>query len=138
MSVDVIVMSKPARATLDDDRNYTSADGSCKITLTQSADMIAVDSSRGRSFVSVDKSMVVVYSYYCPHRWNINEFARCLEGLESDIRRRDPRNLVVAGDFNAYAKEWGLASHDSRGGKLHSFAASLGLWVKNRGNTPTI
>ena len=46
-------------------------------------------------------------------------------------------HIVVAGDFNARAVEWGMPSTNSRGKYILDFAARAGLAVLNEGDTPT-
>ena len=45
--------------------------------------------------------------------------------------------LLVAGDFNARAIEWGLPETNSRGRHLLEIAARLGLVVTNEGSVTT-
>jgi len=44
---------------------------------------------------------------------------------------------VVVGDFNAKSSTWGSEVTDAKGEALEAFAASLGIWSYNMGNTPT-
>lgn len=66
-------------------------------------------------------------------------FNSFLTELEWTIRRdmRPNEFLVVAGDFNAKSSSWGSDTTDAKGEALEAFAASLGIWVCNVGNTPT-
>ena len=45
--------------------------------------------------------------------------------------------VVVAGDLNARAMEWGMPHIDSRGKRIMEMVARQGLAVLNKGTTPT-
>ena len=45
--------------------------------------------------------------------------------------------IIMTGDFNAKAAEWGMPKTDSRGKRILEMAARRGLLVMNRGRTPT-
>ncbi|XP_058802166.1 uncharacterized protein LOC131670519 [Phymastichus coffea] len=64
------------------------------------------------------------------------DFAKKLEGIE-DRLREIPGYLVVAGDFNARATEWGMGRTETRGRLLLGMAARLDLAVANRGQRST-
>ena len=67
---------------------------------------------------------------------SISDFQGKLDLLEDTIRDVGGR-ILVAGDLNAKAIEWGMPRTDSRGKRILEFAARIGLMVMNEGNTPT-
>lgn len=80
---------------------------------------------------------VVAYSYYFSLNVIFGEYARLLDGLESDIWDRLKLGMIVAGDFNAKTKEWGSNRKDRRGDILLEFATGLRLTVENVSTTPS-
>lgn len=88
LEADIIVISEPARGPPDDKRCITSEDGSCKVMLSSRADMAITGLSRGRGFVSMSTGEVTIYSYYFSPNVTLEEYARLLNGLESDVRIR--------------------------------------------------
>ena len=78
---------------------------------------------------------IYVYSVYAPPSATQNEFEELLNDLEEDARSRRPH--IIAGDFNAWAVEWGSRETNGRGQALLDFAASLELALLNTGTTPT-
>ncbi|KAG8233230.1 hypothetical protein J437_LFUL012435 [Ladona fulva] len=54
-----------------------------------------------------------------------------------DHFRDTTQELVIAGDFNARAPEWGMPQTNKRGRLILEMAARMDLMVLNMGNTPT-
>lgn len=78
---------------------------------------------------------VYVYSVYAPPSETQAEFEKMLNDLAEDARGRRPH--VIAGDFNAWATEWGSRETNRRGEALLDFAASLDAVLLNTGTAPT-
>lgn len=83
------------------------------------------------------KSQNVTYfsCYFTPNEV-IAEFRNKLDALEDEILRVTG-SVVVAGDLNARALEWGMPHTDSRGRLILETAARTGLLVLNSGSTTT-
>ncbi|XP_054280709.1 uncharacterized protein LOC128998547 [Macrosteles quadrilineatus] len=91
---------------------------------------------RGRGFVWVRCRDVTFFSVYLTPNEPIREFRLKIDRLEDSVRGT-VGHVVVAGDFNARAVEWGMTSTNSRGKYILDFAARAGLVVLNEGDTPT-
>ncbi|XP_070064922.1 uncharacterized protein [Drosophila virilis] len=63
-------------------------------------------------FVRAKINGITVYSCYAPPSWELRQFQTMLEEISEDARNRAP--LVIAGDFNAWAVEWGSKDHTAR------------------------
>lgn len=135
--VDILIISEPARGPPDDDRRHSSTDGKCKVILTERANMAVIESTSGPGFVSVFTGEFIVYSCYFSPNTTMAEYAQLLDGLERDVRGRPEARMIIAGDFNAKATEWGSTRRDRRGDMLLELAAGLGLTVANEGSSPT-
>ena len=85
-------------------------------------------------FVRATISDVNIYSCYLPPSINDEEFKNIIDCLVTDARSKT--NLVIAGDFNAWAIEWGCKRTNSRGKALLEAFASLDLVLLNT-NQPT-
>lgn len=81
------------------------------------------------------KDVTYVSCYLTPNE-GIQAFQQKLDLLE-DMVRRKKRKIMVAGDFNAKAVEWGMPKTDTRGKRIMEMAASLQLLVLNTGRTTT-
>ena len=75
-------------------------------------------------------------SVYLTPSQSISEYQTGLEGLEDAVRDIQGE-LVIAGDFNAKAPDWGEAQSDSRGRLVTNMASRLDLVVLNQGTTTT-
>ncbi|XP_076549052.1 uncharacterized protein LOC143306153 [Osmia lignaria lignaria] len=90
----------------------------------------------GRGFVWVGSGDVTYVSCYFTLNERIGDFQEKLDGLEDAVRDMSCE-VIVAGDFNAKAVEWGMEP-DSRGRRVMEMVSRLGLVVLNSGQTSTI
>ncbi|XP_046685391.1 uncharacterized protein LOC124371120 [Homalodisca vitripennis] len=66
----------------------------------------------------------------------IQDFRDKIDRLEESVLGTTG-HVVVGGDFNARAVEWGMPSTNSRGKYILDFIARAGLVILNQGDTPT-
>ncbi|XP_066905816.1 uncharacterized protein [Halyomorpha halys] len=77
-----------------------------------------------------------LYSCYAPPNTTTEEFQGLIDLIVLDARGRRP--VVIAGDFNAWATEWGSQSTNRRGEiLLEAFAQIEDLVLANTGSDPT-
>ncbi|KAG5324771.1 RTXE polymerase, partial [Pseudoatta argentina] len=93
--------------------------------------------SAGEGFTLVEWGPIDVAGCYFPPRLDRREYEDALESLGEHIRRRSPWPILVGGDFNAHALEWGSPSTDPRGDSTLLWAARYGLVLLNRGRAST-
>lgn len=91
---------------------------------------------RGRGFVWIKCKAVTYFSCYFTPNESIQDFRDRLDCLEDEIVNTTG-NMVVAGDFNAKALEWGMPRPDTRGRLILEMAARTGLLVLNDGIVTT-
>ena len=91
---------------------------------------------RGDGFVWIRCSGITFFSVDLTPNETMPDFRRRLEALEDAILSTDGR-ILVGGDFNARALEWGMPHTDSRGKRILEMAARTGLVILNTGSTPT-
>jgi len=135
----IAVLSEYNRPMGDSEHWVESLDRKCAVFAPNSLDVTWDEHGEGAGFVWVWLGDVLLYSCYCTPNCSIQEYDLFLGGLEHSISHqpRAPVNLVVAGDLNSHAPEWGSARLDTRGSMLSDFAASLGLTVCNVSSRPT-
>ena len=75
------------------------------------------------------------YSCYAPPSLEIEEFIDLIDRLVEDARERSP--VVIAGDFNAWATDWGSKWKNRRGNELLDTMACLHVVLLNTGDVPT-
>ena len=76
------------------------------------------------------------FSCYLTPNEAIQDFRDKIDQLEESVLGTTG-HIVVGGDFNARAVEWGMPSTNSRGKYILDFIARAGLVVLNQGDTPT-
>ena len=87
-------------------------------------------------FTWVEIAGMRLYSCYFPPSDDIDEFTRSLDAFVASARTsRLP--VMIGGDFNAWATEWGSAKTNHRGCMLLEAIAMLELEIANSGKTPT-
>ena len=65
----------------------------------------------------------------------MKEFTDLIDRLVEDARERSP--VVIAGDFNAWATDWGNKWTNRRGNELLDAMACLDVVLLNTGDVPT-
>lgn len=90
----------------------------------------------GRGYVWVKCKEATFFSCYFTPNEAMAEYRAKLEELEDEILNTTGP-IVVGGDFNARALEWGMPHPDSRGRCILEMAARTGLLVLNVGETTT-
>ena len=115
---------------------YADNLGTAAIWVTDLSKYPVSQQGYGDGFVWVEINGVTYVSCYFTPNESIADFVTKLHYLEDTLQEMKT-NLVVAGDFNARAVEWGMPQTDSRGQKILDMASRLELIVLNEGNTPT-
>ncbi|KAH8338603.1 hypothetical protein KR074_011122 [Drosophila pseudoananassae] len=95
--------------------------------------MHSVHSAEG--FVRARIGGAWLYSCYMAPSLTTIEFERMMDCLGNDIRGRS--DVLVAGDFNAWAQDWGCPRTNARGRVVRETFASLDLVLLNEGNQHT-
>lgn len=134
-SIDVLIISeqyqKQITGTWIEDNTRTSA-----IWVPQHSRYQPSRSGSGECFVWTQNDKYTLMSCYLTPSDSIANFQRKLDAIEDKIRDIGGP-MVIAGDFNSKAIEWGMATTNSRGRRILDMAARLGLVVANVGSTPT-
>lgn len=86
----------------------------------------------GNGYVWLRSRNVTFFSVYLSPNDTISEFQSKLNELE-DSARDVSGELVLAGDFNARALEWGMPHQDTRGRHILEMVSRLDLCVLNEG-----
>ncbi|XP_041632470.1 uncharacterized protein [Drosophila kikkawai] len=131
---DLAVLSEPYRGG----RNHNWAvDSSGKAALwvcgTTSLRLENVHADNG--FVRAKVGGWWVYSTYLAPSLTLAEFAVILDRLAADARGRSP--TLLAGDFNAWAVDWGSATTNARGRTLLEVLLTLDVALLNVGQEHT-
>ncbi|XP_070139197.1 uncharacterized protein [Drosophila bipectinata] len=132
--MDIALLSEPHRTGSDNrwavDLSGKAAIWSCGVT---GATMHSVHSAEG--FVRARIGGAWLNSCYMAPSLTTNEFERMMDCLGNDIRGRS--DVLVAGDFNAWAQDWGCPRINARGRVVRETLASLDLVLLNEGNQHT-
>lgn len=136
--IDVGIISEPNRARVTGGTWITDDRHDAAIWLSQSARERQVAAGTGSGYVWVDLGVAVIYSCYISPNVPQTVFESFLDQLEDNVAKWSAqRLLVVAGDFNATAAEWGSKTTDRRGMELLEMAGRRGLGLLNDGEKPT-
>lgn len=132
---DVMIISEQY-LNKDNDTWFDDETGTAAIWIPRTDTFKPKKSGKRNGFVWVQLDEITLVSCYLTPSDNINEFHAKLEAIEDEIRCMDGQ-VIVAGDFNARAVEWGSRSTNSRGRSILQMAARTGLIVANAGCVPT-
>ncbi|XP_039954228.1 uncharacterized protein LOC120770715 [Bactrocera tryoni] len=122
---------KKERGTWLEESSSTAA-----IWLPPGSNAITIDKGNGNGFVWAKCDFFTVISCYLTPSDSIQEFQEKLDNIE-DTARSIEGQLIIAGDINSNAVEWGMPNTDSRGKRILEMAARLSLIVLNTGNATT-
>ena len=98
--------------------------------------IVVCDAGSGDGFAWAELSDAVIYSCYCSPNVGRQRFEGLLADLDRDIRTRK-KHVIVGGDFNAKAREWGSPVETERGRLLMDWLSEADLVVLNQGSRPT-
>lgn len=130
---DVALISEPYRAQGGNvwahDKTKKAAIWTCGRQAIQEID------DRGEGFVRAKVGGIHFYSCYAPPSLSLGEYETMLRSLALDAQGKS--SLVIGGDFNAWAVEWGSRITNQRGRVLLETFAPLRLNVVNNGGVST-
>lgn len=132
--VDVVIISEPY-IVLEQQSWQSDTSGKAAIWACGKLPFQETMNEQAEGFVRVKINGVYLYSCYMPPSLPQEEYEAMLDHLVNDARDRRP--LAVAGDFNAWALEWGSTRTDRRGQALLEALAPLNLVLLNDGVSPT-
>ncbi|XP_046661608.1 uncharacterized protein LOC124354883 [Homalodisca vitripennis] len=135
LGVDALLVSEQYR---DRDPGIWIPDslGTAAFWARNSQEVMVRSHGRGRGFVWIRCRDVTFFSCYLTPNEAIQDFRDKIDRLEESVLGTTG-HVVVGGDFNARAVEWGMPSTNSRGKYILDFIARAGLVVLNQGDTPT-
>lgn len=132
---DVAILSDPYRIPSGNGNWVADRSNMAAIWTTGRYPVQEVVSTSDEGFVVAKVNGVYYCSCYAPPRWPIEQFSQMVDRVTVVLAGRKP--VVVAGDFNAWAVEWGSRSTDQRGQVLLEALAKLDVDVANVGTVST-
>ena len=130
---DVVLISEPYKHL---DRGVWAADktGGASIWLTGRQAFQEI-STQVEGFVRARINGIHFYSCYARPSWTDIEFQTLLDRIVADARERD--RVIIGGDFNAWAVEWGSRRTNARRRLLLESFALLNVDLVNTGEENT-
>lgn len=92
--------------------------------------------SAGEGFVAIMHNQMVIFSCYISPNIDITKFEEILDELEYEIKRLNPYNLIVCGDFNTKSIAWGSLYTCPRGKIFEDWTTANDLILVNKGKIP--
>ncbi|CAD7092260.1 unnamed protein product [Hermetia illucens] len=102
----------PARSTLNAPNSSVGGNARGDMGMPSTSHTMYWESDIQRLCVGENK-WVYVHSCYAPPSLTLPEFEEILDSVVHDLRGRSPK--VIAGDFNAWVREWGSRETNARG-----------------------
>lgn len=106
------------------------------IWLPNTSNFYISSSGAGDGFVWARNNMLTLVSCYLTPSDNVVSFQAKLDAIE-DCALQLGGNVIIAGDFNSQAIEWGMPATNPRGRRVLDMAARLGLVIANTGTVST-
>lgn len=134
------LVTEPNRAVVGNStrwRRDTAVDAAILCATQGSGPALARRQGAGEGFVWVEVEGVVIYScYFSPNR-SLDDFITFLDDVGRSLRSTNSADIVITGDFNAAAAEWGSSRTCRRGAALLEWIIGNDLVVVNDGRIPT-
>ncbi|XP_068149518.1 uncharacterized protein [Drosophila tropicalis] len=131
---DIAILSEPFKATTGNNWSC-SISGKAAIWACGTPSILQRSVLNKEHYVRANISGHWVYSCYLPPSLNIQSFSDALDDLAADARTRSP--VIIAGDFNAWAVEWGSGLTNAKGRALLEAFATLDIALLNVGSQNT-
>lgn len=132
---DVAIIAEPYRVPPDNGNWVSDRAGMAAIQVMGRFPIQEVVHSADEGFVIAKVNGVFVCSCYAPPRWTLEQFHQMLDALTVNLVGRKP--VVIGGDFNAWALEWGSRRTNTRGYSLLEALAKLEVTLANEGTSST-
>lgn len=110
--------------------------GTASVWVIDSGKLPILKHGSGRGFVWVKSRGISFFSCYLTPNQSIADYRRMIDSLEDEVRNTSG-GIIVTGDFNARAVEWGMPRTNTRGRYVLEMAARTGLHILNVGNVST-
>jgi hypothetical protein len=131
----IAVLSDPYQVPAGNGRWVSDATGTAAIWIAGNYPFQEVISTSNEGFVIAKINGVYICSCYAPPRWDDTQFAYMVDHLALEMTNLQP--AVMAGDFNAWATEWGSRLTNTRGQVLTESLARLNVTLGNVGARST-
>ncbi|XP_055614811.1 uncharacterized protein LOC129761126 [Toxorhynchites rutilus septentrionalis] len=132
---DVAIIAEPYQVPPNNGNWVTDKAKIAAITTLGKYPFQEVVSSDYEGFVIVKINDIFVCSCYALPRWTIEQFDQMLHNITEELIGRNP--IVIGGDLNAWAVEWGSRFTNARGFSLLEGLAKLNIRLVNEGSTST-
>ena len=133
--IDVAIISEPYGVD-GNLRWLRSKDGKAAIGITDKAKRIK-RTIKGNCYVGVEIGDAIIISVYVSPNGTERDLGNVLDDIERTIRRNQRKDIIVAGDLNAWHKRCGATRTNRRGMILDEFMTINDLHSCRRGNEPT-
>lgn len=135
--IDIAIISEQYR-NLDSPLWINSIDSTAAIYARGSSASGPTPIARANGFCGVTIGSLHVYSCYFSTNADFEDYTRSIDRLRDVVALYSGNDIILAGDFNAKAVEWGSALTDSRGVVLSEMAASIDVFPANTGSKWTM
>lgn len=132
---DVAIIAEPYQIPSGNGKWVADKAGIAAITVTGKFPIQEIISTDEEGFVIAVINGIVMCSCYAPPSWPIEKFDRMLDRLTEKLTAKSP--VVIGGDFNAWAEEWGSRVTNQRGFSLLEALAKLDVSLANVGTKST-
>lgn len=133
--IDVAIISDPFNIPHNSTTWIADTSGGAAIWACENFPFQHIISPLSEGYVAAKINGIYFFSCYLPPRWNAHKFEEIADSLADKAFSKHP--MIIAGDFNAWAVDWGSRSTNSRGTTLLEATDRLDLIIANTGNTPT-
>ena len=132
---DVAMLSEPYRCPSGVNNWVSDSTATAAIWASGRFPIQQIISRHGEGYVIAVINKITFCSCYAPPRWDLEKFEKMLKRISDEVYDVNP--IIISGDFNAWATEWGSKSTNARGNAVLEHFSRLNLALVNVGFCPT-
>lgn len=135
-NIDIAILCEINKKGSSTRNNYNDSSDNVS-TLIKNKQLTPNTHKAGNSYTVTEiRDMTLINCYISPNV-DVNTFENYLNEITIQIKNTKNKKILIAGDLNCKAMEWGNNHTDPKGDILLQWIASLDLDIINTGDTPT-
>lgn len=136
--ISIVLVSEPNENMARRQEKYMT-DSKCDAAILILDQNIGIQKTvTGNGFVGIWIENLIILSVYISPNVSDECWIGVLEGMSTAISGDRTKDIIIGGDFNAKAKEWGNVYNDRRRGQLLlEWMGEQNMYCCNMGNIPT-
>lgn len=133
--IDVAILCEPYMNVGSPNNWIVDVTGKAVVWVNENFHIQEIPTTQQVGFTWVKVEGIYICSVYAPPSASMDEFEQLLYAIVDTFREQHA--VIIAGDFNAWATDWGSRTNNRRGDMLLESFSALDIAILNNGTSPT-